>query len=207
MKEYDTYIFDFDGTIVDSEASLFPVFKAAFAEIGREVTREESNQYIHISLGETMALTKIEGEDRQRFMDSILVHLDDPESIAMIRFFPEAEEVFKELLARGKKIGIGSNNVVKHMNLVLDGLNGRDYFMTIVGSDRVAHAKPAPDIMYLACEDLGVPCNEKAVYVGDSLQDVATGLASGADGILVDRRNEHPDFDGKRISSLKELLL
>ena len=207
MKEYDTYIFDFDGTIVDSEASLFPVFKAAFAEIGREVTREESNRYIHISLGETMALTKIEGEERQRFMDAVLVHLDDPESIAMIKFFPEAEEVFRELLAHGKKVGIGSNNVVKHMNLVLEGLKGRDYFMTIVGSDRVAHAKPAPDIMYQACEDLGVLCDQSAVYVGDSLQDVATGLASGADGILVDRRNEHPDFEGKRISSLRELLL
>ena len=205
MKDYDVYIFDFDGTLVDSEASLFPVFKAGFAAIGRTCTPEEASEYMHISLTETMDLVGIVGDDRQVFMDAIIEAIDAPESISMITFFPDVLETIQRLIAQGKRIAIGSNNVVKHMNLVLNGLQGREYFETIVGSDRVEHPKPAPDIIYQACLDLGVPCNERVVYVGDSLQDVATGEASPGDGILVDRGNVHPEFSGTKISSLTEL--
>ena len=206
MKDYDVYIFDFDGTLVDSEASLLSVFQAGFEAIGRSTNAEEVSKYIHVSLLQCMEMNHIEGADAQIFMDKIIEALDYPQSIAMISFFPDVKETIEGLLSKGKKIGIGSNNVVGHMRLVLEGLKGLHYFQTLVGSDRVEHTKPAPDIMELACLDLGVPCNEKAVYVGDSLQDVETGLAAKADGILVDRENTHPDFEGIKISSLKELL-
>lgn len=207
MKDYELYIFDFDGTLVDSETSLFPVFQAAFADIGRETTPADVSKYIHISLQETMDMTHVPEDQRPIFMASITRHLDDPESIAMIRFFPDAREVVEELLRRGKKVAIGSNNVVKHMELVLEGLGGKELFMDIVGSDSVVHPKPAPDIVLKASADLGLPCGKRVAYIGDSLQDAVTGLAAGGDGILVDRNNAYPEFEGIKISSLKELLV
>ena len=207
MKDYDVYIFDFDGTLVDSEASLFPVFQAGFAAIGRTCTQEEASSYIHVSLTECMEIAKVDLDKRETFLQAIIQAIDDPKSIAMVRFFDDALPTIQALLSRGKRIGIGSNNVVGHMKLVLEGLQALHYFETIVGSDRVEHPKPAPDVVFKACEDLGMPCNERTVYVGDSLQDAATGNASGGDGILVDRYNAYPEFSGIKISSLKELLL
>ena len=46
-------------------------------------------------------------------------------------------------------------------------------------SDRVVHAKPAPDLVLLACRELGVAPAE-AVLVGDSRYDREAARAAGA---------------------------
>lgn len=207
MREYDTYIFDFDGTLVDSQKSLFPVFERSFAEIGRHIAPKDAAYYMHFSLTETMEIAHVEEDKRKTFIDAILLHLDDPDSIAMIELFPETKRVIESLLAKGKNVAIASNNLVAHIDAVLAGLGMVGVFPSICGSDRVNHPKPAPDLLFLACQDLGVACDDRVCYVGDSLQDAQTGANAGIDGVLVDRGNEHPDFAGIKISSLTDLLL
>jgi phosphoglycolate phosphatase/AHBA synthesis associated protein len=53
------------------------------------------------------------------------------------------------------------------------------YFDTIVGSDQVAHSKPAPDGVLEACRRLGVNPDE-TIMVGDSRFDEGAAKAAGA---------------------------
>ena len=207
MQDYDVYIFDFDGTLVDSEYSLFYVFQAGFAEIGRTCTREQSAHYMHQSLLETVEEAKIPEADQRPFLDKIISALNDPHANELIVAFPETKEVILELKKRGKKVAVASNNVVPHIQDVLHLLDMDGVFESYAGSDRVKRTKPNPDLIHLVCEDLRVPCDERVVYVGDSLQDAQTGLAAGAGAVLVDRTNRLPEFSGNKISSLKELLI
>ena len=205
MKRYQTYIFDFDGTLVDTEASLFPVFQRGFQAVGREVTPEEVGTYMHISLRQTIELTKIPEDKAQLFVDSIVEALDAEESIALIQLFEDTLPVIRALKESGAKIAVASNNVSGHIHLVLERFGIEDLFDTCVGSNDVEHTKPAPDLLWKVCQNLGTP-RENAIYVGDSLQDYATAEAGQIDGVLIDRRHEHENFPGKRIFSLRELL-
>lgn len=205
MRSYELYVFDFDGTLANSEESLYPVFRQGFEAIGRECSPEEVGIYMHISLLQTLELAKIEGDDQKKFVEAIIEALDSEESLALIRLFDDAAPVLHQLKAQGKKLAVASNNVTSHIKKVLEKFGIESYFDVYVGSDSVAHTKPAPDMILKACHDLNVPISE-TIYIGDSLQDAETARAAKAAEALIDRHKEHEDFAGKRIFSLFELL-
>ncbi len=205
MKQYQTYIFDFDGTTFDSASTMGPVFRAGFEAIGRTCTDEQGQEYMHHSIE---ALAKAEHfEDRfEEFINAVAVALDWPETIAATKVFPDAEEALKELRKRGKKIGIMSGNITSHINLVLRNLKMEDAFDVVVGSDLIQHPKPAPDGILLACERLGVKADRDVLYIGDSEQDIQAAEAAGVDGVLIDRPKIYEDLNCLKVKTLIDLL-
>ena len=55
----------------------------------------------------------------------------------------------------------------------------RRFFKVVVGGDQVRRPKPDPAGIQVACERLGVPCDQ-AVYVGDSPLDLEAARRSSA---------------------------
>lgn len=208
MKDYDVYLFDFDGTLVDSSASFYPVFRAGFAAIGIfDVSDEECDEFMHHNLSHDALSKGATKEQIPTFIQAVLDALDAPEVIGATTAFPGAFEVVKQLLSKGKRVGIVSSNTQKHIRLVLNHLGIGDIFETYTGSDTYKRTKPAPDPILIACQRMGVTPSEKVVYVGDSLQDVQAGRAAGVSTLLIDRKNAHPKQKGIRIETLNTLVL
>lgn len=204
MKEYDVYLFDFDGTLCDTGESLGPVFMHGFEAIGMSCKKEDALEYMHHSLKETADSRGVSEEQWQPFVDAIVEALDFEDSIKLITLFPETIEVIKELKARGKKLGIVSNNTVNHIKLVLDRFNLNDYFEVYSGSDVVNESKPNAEPILYALRKLGVKVGPNVVYVGDSCQDVTCGNNAHVDAILVKREGTGGEINA--IKNLKELL-
>ena len=53
---------------------------------------------------------------------------------------------------------------------------------------------------------LGIKADGHICYAGDSLQDPECGLNAGIGGVLIDRENAHPDYNGLRFQNLWGLL-
>ena len=204
--QFSVYLFDFDGTLVDSRESLLPVFAAGYSVVGRHVTAEEAERWMHVSLPESFAMSGVPEKDFQKVTDAIIAALDLPESLAMIKVFPDTLRTLRQLVQQGKRIGIVSNNGSPHIRLVLERLGIDLPFDCIVGSDMFTEGKPSREPIDLALKILGETNRGQVVYVGDSLQDPLCGYNAEIGGILVDRENVHPEFKGIRISSLDELL-
>ena len=204
--QFSTYLFDFDGTLCDTRESLVPVFRAGFERVGYHATPEECERWMHLNLYQSLVDSGIPESQYQAVVDGILDSLDLPESIAMIRAFPEAVEVLQELLRRGKRIGIVSNNTSTHIRLVLSHLGFDLPWDCVVGSDMFQNGKPHPEPIHTAMKILGLSDGRELCYVGDSLQDPECGKNAGIGGILVDREDAHPDYEGVRIHDLRELL-
>lgn len=84
-----------------------------------------------------------------------------------------------ELKGAGFKLGIATNGVTDITKEMLAGLGLGDIFSVVVGADLVERSKPAPDMILLACEKLGVEPRD-SVYVGDQYTDMAAANDSGA---------------------------
>ena len=72
--------------------------------------------------------------------------------------------------------------------------------MHVIGGDEVANAKPAPDMLFLACDLLNVSTAD-VVLIGDSRFDVEAAAAAGICSIGVN--GIHGDYS---IDTMGELL-
>ncbi len=206
MKEYDIYLFDFDGTLFDSLESLYPTFRRAFDPLGIEVTDEQIEGFTHQSLLDTAIQMGVKDSEYQQFAIDIMDALDDVELMKLIKPYPETLEVLATLRKRGKRLAIVSNNATDHIATVLKVLGIPNVFDTIVGSDRVVRAKPYPDLLFTAFDDMGVKDASRACYVGDSLQDGDTAVAGGIGSIIVDRCHGYTKVPGDKVKDLMDIL-
>jgi len=88
-------------------------------------------------------------------------------------------EVLKYLNEKGIRTAVitadETEDAIKH----LEWLGIKHYFQTIIGNDQVPQGKPNPDMVFLACERLGLSPSDVAI-IGDTESDMRMGKAAGA---------------------------
>lgn len=186
MKKYDTVIFDLDGTLLDTLQDLADAVNYALRSMQMpERTVEEVRCFVGNGVRRLMELSVPNGFDNPQFEETFAkfkeyygVHCNDK-----TKAYDGVVELLRELREDGYALAIVSNKLdsaVKELSEI--------YFEGIVkvaiGEREGVAKKPAPDTVYKALEELGMPA-EGAVYVGDSDVDVMTAKNSGLPCISV----------------------
>lgn len=207
MKNYKFYIFDFDGTLVNSYFSMIDIFKHAFEMIGETCTEEQTKRYMRGSLKHVIEERKIEGANLTLFIQGIFEGLNDPAITINTVPYDETLEILANLRKNNAKMGIVTGNNVNHVREILKSKNMDSYFDAIVGSDNCKTPKPEAEPL-LMCIDMVPGFDKKDIcYIGDSKNDYLCAVNAGVDGYLLDRENEYSDFDGPKITNLRELII
>ncbi len=198
MKQYDLYLFDFDGTLVDSLKSLVDVFVLSFRAIGIEIDEKNVQRYMRIPLEETYAEVNAPWEKADEFEKAIRFYLNDLEVLKKTEIFPETIYFLKALHDMGKEFGIVTSNNEKHVIDVLNLFNiPVEWFCIFVDSDKVRETKPSPKPLLYALEELNyLDKKDKVVYVGDGMNDMVSANRCGIDAILIDRVDEFSESEG-----------
>lgn len=207
MKDYQAYLFDFDGTLFDTYESLTYVYHYAFEKIAYDCTREQVAVFMHMSLQETMNRLKImDPLKRQAVLAGVQESIDFPENIDRIQIYPDVIPTLKALHERGKVTAVVSGNNETHIGLVLKRFHLTEDFAFVVGYSPLRQPKPSGDPILEARKRLPSFLPEQLVYIGDSLQDPVTAKNGGTAGILLERNQEYPDYREMKISTLAALL-
>ena len=207
MKKYKTYLFDFDGTLVDSHDSLVKVFEDSYAEVGVKVPNGYVLRLMRIPLfkGYEELNAPSDEESKKRFGDMINLTLDAPEVLKLTKPYSDTMDTLYRLKKEGAVLGIVTSNNQKHVKEVLKFLNiPEDLFSVIVGNGETTKHKPNPDPIYKALELLNIS-KDDVCYVGDGLGDKATAVNASVGAILLDRYHEYDNEGGIVIHSLSEL--
>ena len=209
MKKYDLYLFDFDGTIVNSLKSLEEIFVRAFKAVGIEVKREDCLLYTRQPLEVTYKEVHAPWDKAYIFADQINKLLEDHDIAKMTETFIDVLPVLQEMRGSGIQFGIVTSNSEEHVKEVLDIVGiPKEWFTIIVGHDQVQETKPDPKPVLYTLEKLNWnKPKSSVVYVGDALNDMLCANAAGIDAILLDRMNEfEPSEQYVLIKDLMELL-
>jgi phosphoglycolate phosphatase len=207
MKQYQGYLFDFDGTLFNTFHSLIGVYQEGFKAIGQTCTEKQTSEYMHFSLSDTAKLRNLSPIETRTFISKINEALDYPCYLKQIEIFPEAIPTIKALAKEGRKIGLVSGNTEKHIHLVLEEFSLSQYFQMVVGASPLRRGKPYGDPIFAALKDWPQTSSQDVVYIGDSLQDPVTAHNGGIAGVLLDRRGEYSGYSEAKISSLRDLLI
>ena len=96
-----------------------------------------------------------------------------------VTVFEGVHEVLTELQQQGYPMAVVSNKMKDTLQMALDRLQLSGYFSSVIGGDEVEKAKPDPQGLLKACEQLGMG-HDDLIYVGDSDADIMAAKAIAA---------------------------
>ena len=214
MQKIDTVIFDFDGTVMDTNNGILNSWQHTFRTLEN---REEKPETIIKTFGEPLELT----------MKNFLPDVPVEESIAIYRsyhydnfgklisVFPGMKELIRELKDKNYKLGLVTSRLRKTTMQGLEAYDLLPYFEVIVTADDTTKHKPDPEPLNIALEKLGA-APENSVMVGDTMFDILCARNAGVKSVLVswsmavteEEKNgpDRPDYIIEKAEDLKEIL-
>ncbi len=209
MKKYDLYLFDFDGTLLDTMPALEYVFTTSYKRIGVEFDPRDTAYFSRIPLEDGYEKIGADPQKYGEFCQHIIDTLDSDYSLHSNRFYPESEEFFKYLKEHNIKAGIVTSNRDVHVKEVLEIMGiPVDTFVVYIGRNQYEKPKPHPEPILTTLRHLGYqgPLNS-VLYVGDGINDTISANEAGVNAVLIDRNEEFSDSDKYiRIKNLFELF-
>ncbi len=161
------FIFDMDGTLADTMPAHQLAWDALFADMGVTVDRDDFFQW-SAGLTNREILPRLLGHDFP--LDQLLAASEKKEAFYRRIYRPQLSTVpgvvpfLQRSASAGYAQAVGTAAPPGNVELVLDGLNLRDYFQAVVGAVDVSRGKPDPEIFLLAAEKLGAAPADCVVF-------------------------------------------
>ena len=184
---YKAVLFDMDGTLLDTLDDLADAVNATMRRFGYpERTRDEVRQFVGNGVNRLLELALPGGGSDPRFDEAVAAYRAyyASHSEGKTGPYPGVAELVERLTAEGIPCAVVSNKPDATTKLLAE-----KFFPEIrvaAGENEAGgiRRKPAPDMVYAAVRELGVPLSD-CVYVGDSEVDLYTGRSAGMDVISV----------------------
>ena len=181
LRALRLFIFDLDGTLIDSKLDLALAVNATRASLGLGPLPHEE-VYGYVGHGAPMLIRRSLGSGfddaavaraLEFFLGYYREHMLD-NTVA----YPGVREGLAALEAGGRVLTILTNKPVRFSTDILKGLRLAHYFRSIYGGNSFERKKPDPMGVEVILRETGVEPRQ-AILVGDSEIDVETGRNAG----------------------------
>lgn len=186
MKHLELYIFDLDGTLLDSGKDIALAANYAFEKLNLKTFSEEEI-ISKVGYGAKKLIEDLIQEYPQEIKDKALEYFKEfyySNPVIYSRLYEGAEETLKKLKELSKKVAVVTNKYEALSVEILKKLNVIDYIDLVVGADTTSEKKPHPLPVFYTLEKLKSD-KDKSIIIGDSETDVLTGKNAGIKTALV----------------------
>lgn len=185
---YKVYIFDLDGTLLDTLTDLAASTNYALREHGMpEHSVDDVRRFVGNGVRKLMERAVPNGADNPLFDEAFATFRQHymEHALDTTRPYDGVPEMLATLKSRGCRIAVVSNKMMAATQELCQHFFP-DTVEVAIGEHEAEgiRKKPAPDTVYAALSALGVT-KDHAVYVGDSDVDIATARHAGLPCISV----------------------
>src|SRR4029450_3395019 len=173
------FIFDIDGTLVDSNELHVDSWGRAFRKFGKHFPREALRAQIGKGSDQYLPsfLTPDEINRFGKELDDYRSDLFKKEYLPNVRPFPKVRELFQRIRDDDKRIVLASSGKKADTKYYIDLLKIDDFIEGYTSGDDADNSKPAPDIFAASLKKLGNISD--AVTVGDTRFDIEAAGKTG----------------------------
>jgi beta-phosphoglucomutase len=196
MKNSKAFLFDLNGTMINDMQYHITAWHRIMNELGVEIGLERMKQECYGKNHEVIERifpgrfteeekTKMSFEKEKQYQREFKPYL---------KLISGLEGFLKDAYDAGIKLGIGSAAIMPNIDFVLDGLEIRKYFHTIVSADDVIKSKPDPETWLKCAEKLRIQTSECIVFE-DSPKGAESALNAGMNCIINTNLHKKEEFD------------
>ena len=183
-KQFELLVFDWDGTLMDSEAHIVTSMQRALEDLSiPEQPRERIREIIGLGLREAILRLLPNSDEKQleAIVDRYRYHYfaDDP-----CEPFAGAESVLKTLHEAGYLLAVATGKGRRGLDRVLQSTGFSQYFVETRCAEET-QSKPHPQMLLEIMEMLDVAAH-KTLMIGDTEYDLEMANAAKASGLGVD---------------------
>ena len=188
LEDTKAIIFDFDGTLVDTEHAWTDAKIQISKHYGRRLTEAETDPFVYLKVidfveaifSEETATTK------EKIVNEIVIQA--------LKAFPDkiipmigATQLVHAFSNRGFKVCVCSSASTAAIHLGLQKLGIKDCISIIISGDDVTFGKPHPEPYFLTINALGVRAEETLAFE-DSRPGLKSATSAGIPTILVNKK-------------------
>ena len=164
------FIFDFDGTLVDSEKAIYQCFQSITKQLAPNRLEYAKNILIGPPLRDTAS--EILGPDHQDSLDEfvqLFIEMHDEQVIQHTQPYPDVIKVLKQLHSQNIPMAVATNKRLAPTQKLMDYFGWNDYFQFIECSDSQSEMRNK-DAMIQDIINQN-PSFQGSYFVGDTVND------------------------------------
>jgi phosphoglycolate phosphatase len=176
-------VFDCDGTLVDSQATIVACAQAAFRAEGLRLPAADAiRRIVGLSLVEAVLQLMDEPDPAaaprlaEHYKAAFLAYRARPDFHGPL--FPGTRELLDALIGQGFVLGVATGKAMRGLRVVLEH-HGLDRHFTTLQTADLHPSKPHPAMLEAAMAETGAP-PAATMLVGDTTYDVLMARAAGA---------------------------
>jgi len=199
-KKFDLIVFDWDGTLMDSTATIVKCIQAAAKDLGLPVPDNKTASHV-IGLGLQDAMeAAIPGLDPKHYPAMVeryrYHYLADDQGLTL---FDGVREMLSELAQDGYFLAVATGKSRVGLNRALDTVKLLSTFDATRCADET-FSKPHPAMLQELTRELGQDM-ARTVMIGDTTHDLQMAINAGAAGIAV-HYGAHPPHELQALDPL-----
>lgn len=213
MKPISLFIFDLDGTLVNTIEDIAASVNHTLVRLGHcPIALDTVRQYV--GDGVEMLMTRSLAGKTGRFEEAVNIYKGHHRRNLVVRsaLYPSVRETLEHF--KSLPMAVISNKTTEFVGPLLERLDIRRYFKMVIGADSGLPLKPAPEAVQTIMAEFKAP-KERTLIVGDGTTDVLTGKAAGIITCSVtygfrseeELRAAGPDYVIREMSDLKNLFV
>ncbi len=182
MKDYEYYLFDFDGTLCDTTEGIFNSIIYSLKCFGIEETdREKLNFFVGPPLFESYKkIYNVSDEDALWLIEKYRERYREKAAEESL-IYGGIKELLQELKARGKKIAVASSKPKKFVDEISEYHDIFRYYDFISAESFKNNHSSKEDLINACLDFFGNPPKETVVMVGDRFYDIDGAKVVGID--------------------------
>ena len=186
LDNIKAFIFDLDGTLIDSMHVWDQVDIDFLQRRGKKVPKD---LFSNLPAGDGLLAIAIYFKQRFNLPDDVDDILDEWNSMVLdfyssLDLIDGAEQLLQKLARRGLKLGIGTSNSEVLTEAVINYNNIRDNFQSVVTGCKIKRGKPFPDIYLTVAKELDI-APQHCLVLEDTIHGVQAAKNAGMKVIAI----------------------